>query len=80
MAKIALTKIDRLIGIFNFASPDDKVARSLILTVVARPGVPQRHCMASTRRSRAPANRSWSTSRAARMLRWDEINDQPIQA
>jgi hypothetical protein len=78
MTKIALTKIDRLIGTFDFVSPDNKaVARSLILTVVARPGMPQRHCMASTRRSWATANRSWSTSRAARILR---LNDQRIQA
>ena len=70
MTKIALTKIDRLIGTFDFVSPDDKtVARSLIPTVVLRPGMPQRHCMTSTRRSRDPLNRSWSTSRAARMLR-----------
>jgi hypothetical protein len=41
MAETALERIDRLIGTFDFVSKDDKaVAQSLILTGVARPGLP----------------------------------------
>jgi putative DNA primase/helicase len=41
MAEIALAQINRLVRSFDFVSPDDKaVALSLILTAVARPGLP----------------------------------------